>query len=134
MMRHRSDPETSWRMIGPLGKLVAQGLIGRDEVRAALAAAPAPGADRSGWRARREWRLADAEAAWRRERELVRHAMARALQPLLAARAPRAVLEAAAAEADPRGALRRWERDALLHAHVSAALAARPAPRPARGR
>ncbi len=122
-MRHPTDPETPWRAIPRLGKLVAQGLIGRDEVRAALAAAPAPGADASGWRARREWRLADAIAGWTRERARAEAAIARVLRPLLAARAPRAVLESATESADPRGALRPGERTALLHAAVAAALA-----------
>ena len=122
-MRHPTDPHSPWRAIPRLGKLVAQGLIGRDEVRAALAAAPAPGADRSGWRARREWRLADAIAGWQRERARAGAEIARTLRPLLAARAPRAALEAATDAADPRGALRPAERTALLHAAVEAALA-----------
>ena len=121
-MRHPTDPATPWRMIGPLARLVAQGLLGPEEAGAALAAVPAPGADRSGWQARRAWRLADATAAWARERERVRRATLRSLGPLLATRAPRAALEDAAAAADPRRALREGERAALLHGLVAAAL------------
>ena len=122
-MRHPTDPEPAWRAAGRLGKLVAQDLLAHDEARAVLAAAPAPGADPSGWRARREWRLADAAAGWRRERARVRFAIARTLRPLLATRAPRATLEAAVAAADPRRALHDTARTALLHDAVSAALA-----------
>lgn len=124
-MRHPTDPIGPWRAIGPFGRLVAQGVIGAHEVRAALAAAPAPGADPSGWRARREWRLNDAIAAWQRARDRARRDLRHTLRPLLAARAPRAVLEAAAAAADPHGALRPAERTALLAAEVAAALAGR---------
>ena len=68
--RHSTDPIAVWRSIAPLGKLVAQGLLGHGEVRSSLAAAPAPGADPSGWRARRERRLNAAIAGWTRERAL----------------------------------------------------------------
>jgi hypothetical protein len=133
MTRHPRDPAPAWQAIGVLAKLVAQGLLHQAEAAAALAAAPAAGADPSGWQARRAWRLADAVAAWRRERARVRRAIAPAAAPLLLRRAPRAALLAVAAEADPRGALLPAEREALLGALVARRLA-RKTLSPARGR
>lgn len=123
MIRHHADPETPWRAAAALGKLVAQGVMAQTEASASLAAAPAPGAECSGWRARREWRLADAAAAWARARRRTAWNVAESLRPLLAARAPLAALKAAAAAADPREALTRREHAALLARLVAAALA-----------
>jgi hypothetical protein len=123
VIRHRTDPLPPWRAAAVLGRLVAQGLLAEQEAAAALAAAPAPGADPLGWAARRAWRLKAAQDGWRRARlRALREARA-ALRPLLAARAPRDVLEDAVGRSDPHGALTRADRNALLHAEVARALA-----------
>ena len=96
------------------------------EAAASLAAVPAPGADPSGWRARRTWRLADAVAGQRRERAGAAYDIARALRPLLAARAPRAaLLRAAAAAADRSRALTAREVERMVRDLVAAELAGR---------
>jgi hypothetical protein len=122
-MRHASDPAAPWRAAATLGRLVAQGLLTEAEARAALAAAPAPGADPSGWAARRAWRLAAARDGWARARRRAAWAIRDTLAPLLADHHPRHVLEAALAQADPHGALTPAERDALLRREVARALA-----------
>jgi hypothetical protein len=121
--RHASDPAAPWRAAATFGRLVAQGLLSAREADAALAAAPAPGVDAAGWATRRRWRLLAAAAGWSRARRDAARAVRAALAPLLAARAPRASLEAAAAGADRRRALTEAERAALLRAEVARALA-----------
>ena len=116
------DPPQTARAAGTLAGLVAAGLMDRAEAAAALAAIPAPQADPSGWQARRAWALADAEAAWHARRRRAVRAIRAALAPLLAARAPRAALEEAAAGADRPPALLPAERARLLRAEVRRAL------------
>lgn len=96
MTPHPSDPPAGWRALPRLAGLAADGVLTLAEADRALAAT-GPAGDASGWQARRRWALADGVAAARMERErTLRHAR-RALAPLLAARAPRAALEAAVA-------------------------------------
>jgi len=121
-MRHRTDPAAPWRAAATLGRLVAQGVLGAEEAAAALAAAPAPGADPSGWAARRAWRLAAARDGWLRARRRAAWAVRSTLAPLLADRAGKPALEAAVAAADPDRALTDAERAALLRQAVRAAL------------
>jgi hypothetical protein len=125
MARHPTDPAAPWRAAATLGRLVAQGSLDPREAAEALAAAPAPGADPSGWAARRAWRLAAAAEGWRRARDRARREARTRLPPLLAERAPRPALEAALADCDPHGALTTAERDALLRGLVLHALTRR---------
>jgi hypothetical protein len=124
-MRHPTDPPAPWRAAATLGRLLAQGLLDPAEAAAALAAALAPGADASGWAARRAWRLAAARDGWARARHRALLAARQALPPLLAARAPRAVLEATLADCDPHHALTAAERRRLLRHAVTTALTGR---------
>jgi len=122
-MWHRTDPQAPRRAIPALAQLVEQGLLGAESAAATLTAVPAPGADPSGWAARRAWALADARADWARARQRAAWALHTTLAPLLAGRAPRATLEQAAAAADPRGAFTPAQRAELLRLAVARALA-----------
>jgi hypothetical protein len=126
-MWHPADPHAPRRAIPVLARLVAQGRLGAEEAAAALAAVPAHGVP-CGWPARRAWALADAVADWERARRRAVWMVRNNLAPLLAARAPRSALEAAAAAADPAQALTPAERVSLLRAEVARALAAKVQP------
>jgi hypothetical protein len=116
-MRHRADPPLA--ALPVLARLTAQGLLAAAEADAALAAA-GPAGDAAGWQARRRWALDDAVAASERARAWAARRLARAVAPLLAARASRDTLRAAAA--DPSGLLRPHEVAALLEREVARAL------------
>jgi hypothetical protein len=126
-MRHPLDPPAQHRAAALLGRLAAQGLIDTNEALPALLDAAfraAPFVDRSGLRARLAHRLADSRAAWESARRRAAFAIRSALTPLIAARAPRAALFAAADEADRARALLPRERRAIATALVARALRA----------
>lgn len=107
------------RALALLARLTAQGLLSLAETDAALAAASTAG-DPGGAQARRRWALADAVAECDRARRHAAWALRERLAPLLAARAPRAALERAAA--DPSGLLLPHETKGLLERQVARAL------------
>lgn len=107
------------------GRLAAQGLLDETEILPALLLALPPDARRAAQaltllRVLRQSRAATTEAR-RHAAARVRHALA----PLLAARAGRARLLAAAAAADPQALLLAHERRALAEALVRRALGPR---------
>jgi len=110
-------PVNRWRCIaGVYGRLVAQGVMARDEALASLLAAGAermPRMAACGRDMRLAWALDDAVAAWRMGRDRTRFALRRALAPMLAERAPSARLLAVARSInlDAGGAL--LEREVL---------------------
>ena len=122
-MRHMADPRSAWDALPALAGLVSQRLLTLAEADAALADA-GPAGDPSGWQARRRWALTDAVAVLRAARRRAGWAIRAALAPLLAARASRPDLEAAAAAADPAGALPAAQRAALVRDQVARALRA----------
>jgi hypothetical protein len=124
-MRHPLDPPAQHRAAALLGRLAAQGLIDTNEALPALldaAFCAAPSVDRSGLRARLAHRLADSRAAWEAARSRAAFAIHSALAPLIAARASRAALFAAADEVDRAQALLPRERRAIATALVARAL------------
>jgi hypothetical protein len=128
MCWHPTDPAAPRAAVATFAKLVAGGAMTHADAEAAMLSVPAPGADPSGRRARATWALRDAVDARLRSRRQAVWAGRRALAAPLAARAPRAVLEATIAAADPGGALDCQERAALLRQEVRRALAGQVQP------
>ena len=123
--RRTLDPPAQHRAAALLGRLAAQGLIDSNEALPALLDAAfqaAPSVDRSGLRARLAHRLADSRAAWESARRRAAFAIRSALAPLIAARAQRAALFAAADDADRSEALLPRERRAIATALFARAL------------
>ena len=121
---HKLDPPALHLAAARLGRLLGAGLLSGAECSAALdAAAPRAGPDRNGLRMRLAHTLYDAADAFASARAAAIRSVRRALAPPIAARAPRAVLEAAAAEANRGpGRLPRRALAALVAADVGRAL------------
>jgi len=121
--RHPLDPDGPHRAAPLLGRLVAAGLLDRNEALDALLhrAADSPVA-RSGLQSRLTQALDDAASARALRRIGTARAVRRAVAAPLAARAPRAALRAAAGAADPDHDLVPRERRALVEAEVVWAL------------
>jgi hypothetical protein len=133
--RHPLDPEAPHRAAPLLGRLVAQGLLARQEALDALLHAPAdPRLSRSGLQSRLAHALDDAASAQARRRAAAERAVRRALAAPLLARQPRAALLAAADAADPEGHLLPRERRALVKAEVAWTLRTLRPPTPRAGR
>lgn len=113
---HRLDPAAQHRAAMRAGVLAARGLVEGPPLLAAIrraARAAAPGCDPSGLAMRLAHRYADAHDATLRARAAARGRVLAAVWPLLAARAERPAILAAAAAADPEKALSAAERAAL---------------------
>jgi hypothetical protein len=124
-MRHPRDPIGPYLAAGGFARLVASGLLARGEALDALAEAAGRkgfGVDASGCRTRLAHALDDATEDAGRAGQEAERAVRRDLAPLLAARAPRAALERAAAAANA-GVLSPDELRLLLEAAVTDALA-----------
>ena len=119
----RGDERAPERACGPLGRLLAQGLLSRAECAEALgrAASRLPG-DPRGRRTRLVWDLLTAARWWRLARdeaaERIEAALDHLLAPGLDRRAPRRVLLDAARRADRRAAFTADEREAIALAAV----------------
>jgi hypothetical protein len=120
MARHPLDPEGPHRAAPLLGRLVATGLMARQEALDALLQAPADRRlARIGLDMRLTHALDDAARAHERQRARTERAVRRALTAPLAARQPREALLAAADAADPDGDLLPRERRALVREEVA---------------
>jgi hypothetical protein len=118
----RGDRTAGLHRAAPLfGRLVATGLLGRNEALAALLAEPITSALQS----RLVQALDDAARAHALRRIATERSVRRAVAAPLLARLPRAGLLAAADAADPDGDLRPRERRAVVEAEVAWALRTR---------
>ncbi len=105
---HRLDPAAQHRAAVRAGVLAARGLVEGPPLLAAIrriARAAAPGCDPSGLAMRLAHRYADAHEATLQARATARRRVLAAVWPLLAGRATRAEILAAAAAADADSAL-----------------------------
>jgi len=133
--RHPLDPEGPHRAAPLFGRLVASGLMARQEALDALLHVPAdPRLSRSGLDTRLTYALDDAARAHERRRARTERAVRRALAAPLAARAPRETLLAAADAADPDGDLLPRERLAVVKDEVAWTLRAARRAMPRGGR
>ena len=125
---HPLDPPAQHHAAGRAGVLAARGLVDGGALLATIgrtARRAAPRCDRRGLAMRLVHTYEDARIATLAEDDAVRRRVLGAVAPLLAARAPQAGLMAAAAAADPAGALSAGELRALVAGAVGRFLAMR---------
>jgi len=126
-VQHPLDPSAPYRACSLLGRLLAEGALSRAECLAALAeAAQGSAVDGSGLRARLVQSLLDQARDWHIARVGAVARARRALRAAVAAGEGREALLAVAGRADPYGALRPREREALAAAAVREWLQAGP--------